>query len=71
MAEEEDSSQEKTEEPTQKKLEKAQEDGQVPRSKELNTLLVLIAGSAGLLFFGPLFYESGITLFQALSLIHI
>lgn len=62
---EEDSSQEKTEEPTQKKLEKAQEEGQVPRSKELNTLLVLIAGSAGLLIFGPLFYQSGISIFQA------
>ena len=62
---EEDSSQEKTEEPTQKKLEKAQEEGQVPRSKELNTLLVLIAGSAGLLFFGSQFYELGIDVFQA------
>ncbi len=61
---EEDSSQEKTEEPTQKKLEKAKEDGQVPRSKELNTLLVLIAGSAGMLIFGGLFYELGITTFQ-------
>ncbi len=61
---EEDSSQEKTEEPTQKKLEKAREEGQVPRSKELNTLLVLIAGSAGMLIFGGLFYEAGINLFQ-------
>jgi flagellar biosynthetic protein FlhB len=64
MAEQEDSSQEKTEEPTQKKLDKAKEEGQVPRSKELNTLLVLIAGSAGMLIFGSLFYELGITLFQ-------
>lgn len=64
MAEENDSSQEKTEEPTQKKLDKAKEEGQVPRSKELNTLLVLIAGSAGMLIFGGLFYELGITVFQ-------
>ena len=61
---EEDSSQEKTEEPTQKKLDKAKEDGQVPRSKELNTLLVLVAGSAGMLVFGDLFYQSGINIFQ-------
>lgn len=62
---EDDSSQEKTEEPTQKKLDKAQEEGQVPRSKELNTLLVLIAGAGSLLIFGPMFYEAGIGLFQA------
>jgi len=65
MADEEESSQEKTEEPTQKKLEKAAEDGQVPRSTELNTLFVLIAGAGGLLIFGPMFYETGIDVFQA------
>ena len=65
MAEEEDSSQEKTEEPTQKKLEKAAEDGQVPRSTELNTLFVLVAGAGGLLIFGPMFYEAGINVFHA------
>lgn len=49
---EQDSSQEKTEEPTQKKLDKAREDGQVPRSKELTTSAVMLLGSAGLIFFG-------------------
>ncbi len=49
---EDDSSQEKTEEPTPKKLEKAREDGQVPRSKELTTTAVMLAGSFGLLIFG-------------------
>ncbi len=47
-----DSSQEKTEEPTPKKLDKAREDGQVPRSKELTTTAVLLAGCFGLLIFG-------------------
>ncbi|MBV1877492.1 MAG: flagellar biosynthesis protein FlhB [Pseudomonadales bacterium] len=61
---EEDSSQEKTEEPTAKKLEKARDDGQVARSKELNTLLVLVFGSFGLLFFGASFYQGGVDLFQ-------
>lgn len=64
MAEESDSSQEKTEEPTQKKRDKAKEEGQVPRSKELNTLLVLIAGAASLFVFAPLFYKLGVTTFQ-------
>lgn len=49
---EEDSSQEKTEEPTARRLEKAREEGQVPRSKDLNTTLVLLAGALGLLAFG-------------------
>ena len=49
---EEDSGQEKTEEPTSRRLEKAREEGQVPRSKELNTTLVLLAGALGLLAFG-------------------
>ena len=49
-----DSSQEKTEEATPKKLDKAREEGQVPRSKELTTTAVLLAGTLGLVFFGSL-----------------
>jgi flagellar biosynthetic protein FlhB len=49
---ENDQSQEKTEEATPKKLEKAKEDGQTPRSKELTTTAVLLAGSLSLLWFG-------------------
>ncbi|MEX2367535.1 MAG: flagellar biosynthesis protein FlhB [Pseudohongiellaceae bacterium] len=50
---EEDSSQEKTEEPTAKKKEKAAEEGNVARSKELNTSAILVSAAAGLLIFGP------------------
>jgi len=53
MAEENDNSQEKTEEPTPRRLEKAREDGQTARSKELATMAVLLAGAGGLLVFGP------------------
>ncbi len=49
---ENDQAQEKTEEPTPRKLEKAREDGQVPRSKELTTTAVLLASSIGFLWFG-------------------
>ena len=49
---EEDSSQEKTEEATPRRQEKAREDGQVPRSKELTTTAVLLAGALGLWAFG-------------------
>jgi flagellar biosynthetic protein FlhB len=48
----EDSSQEKTEQPTAKKLEKSREDGQVPRSKELSMAIMMVFGSAFLLMTG-------------------
>ncbi|MFK7864425.1 MAG: flagellar biosynthesis protein FlhB [Pseudohongiellaceae bacterium] len=53
MAEGNDSSAEKSEEPTQKRLDKAREDGETVRSKELNTTAILLAGASGLLLFGP------------------
>ncbi|UTA49499.1 flagellar biosynthesis protein FlhB [Simiduia sp. 21SJ11W-1] len=52
MAEENDSSQEKTEEATPRKLEKAREDGQVARSKELTTTILLITGTLALMASG-------------------
>lgn len=52
MAEDNDSSQEKTEEATPRRLEKAREEGQVPRSKELNTAAILLMGTACLMIFG-------------------
>lgn len=50
---EEDTSQEKTEEPTPRKLEKAREEGNVARSRELNTSAVLIVAAICLIVFGP------------------
>lgn len=49
---EEDTGQEKTEQATPRRLERAREEGQVPRSRELNTAAILLAGSASLLIFG-------------------
>ncbi|MBB2495911.1 flagellar biosynthesis protein FlhB [Aquipseudomonas ullengensis] len=51
MAESE-SGADKSEEPTSKRLEEARKKGQVARSRELNTLAVMLAGSGGLLFYG-------------------
>jgi flagellar biosynthesis protein FlhB len=51
MAEEE-TGQERTEEATPRRLERAREEGQVARSRELNTAAILMAGSAGLLYAG-------------------
>lgn len=54
MAEGQDSSQEKTEEPTPRKLQKAREDGQVARSKELATTVLLVTAAMALILFGPM-----------------
>lgn len=51
---ENDSSQEKTEEPTQKKLDKAREDGQVARSKELQSAALVFGGGLIILMGGSL-----------------
>ncbi len=48
----EDSGQEKTEEPTAKRLTDAREKGDVPRSRELVTMAVLLSAAAGALIFG-------------------
>ncbi len=61
---ENDSSQEKTEEPTAKRLDKAREEGQVPRSKELTTTAVLLAGTFGLLLFGKNIGEDILSIMQ-------
>ncbi|MCP4429469.1 MAG: flagellar biosynthesis protein FlhB [Gammaproteobacteria bacterium] len=52
MAEEGDNGQEKTEQPTAKKLADAKKKGQVPRSKELNSMTTMVFGAMGLLFMG-------------------
>lgn len=49
----EDSGQERTEEPTGKKIEESRKKGQVARSKELGTTFVLIFSSIALLMYGP------------------
>jgi flagellar biosynthesis protein FlhB len=57
MAEENDSSQEKTEEATPRKLDKAREEGQVARSRELTTTILLLAGTLALLASGEFLGE--------------
>lgn len=52
MAEDSDSSADKSQEPTPRRIEKAREEGDIVRSRELNTMAILIAGSAALWIFG-------------------
>ena len=49
---ENDNDQERTERPTAKRLEKAREEGHVPRSAELSAAAVLLVAGAGLRFLG-------------------
>jgi flagellar biosynthetic protein FlhB len=53
----ENTSQNKTEQPTEQRLRKSREEGQVARSKELNTALLLLLGSAALLWFADMFMQ--------------
>ncbi|MEA5444270.1 flagellar biosynthesis protein FlhB [Gammaproteobacteria bacterium AB-CW1] len=52
MADQGESSQEKTEQPTPKRLQDAKKKGQVPRSRELSAMLVMITGAVFLLAYG-------------------
>lgn len=52
-----DSDQEKTEEATPRRKEKAREEGQVARSRELNTFLLLLGGVIGLYSMGNMLYD--------------
>ncbi len=49
---EEDSGQEKTEDPTPKRLREAREKGDIPRSRELITMAILLAAVASAMLFG-------------------
>ncbi len=52
MSEHDDKSQERTEQPTPKRLQDARKKGQAARSRELNTTAVLLSGGAALVVFG-------------------
>ena len=49
----EDNSQEKTEQPTPKRLKEARDKGQIARSRELNTMAMMLVSAGALLLLGP------------------
>ena len=61
---ESDSGQERTEDPTGRRLEQAREKGQVARSKELGTAAVLLAASIGFSMTGPAITNSLYTIMK-------
>lgn len=60
----EESSGERSEEPTGRRLEQAREKGQVARSKELGTATVLLSAAIGLFMFGPGIATALVTVFE-------
>ena len=58
MAEDPEGGGEKTEDPTSRKLEKAREEGQVPKSMEVPSVFVLLSCAIALYFFGFYSYKS-------------
>ena len=60
----EDSDLEKTEQPSQRKLDQAREKGQVARSRELSTFTILIAGGGTLWFMGASLTEHMVKLLR-------
>lgn len=53
MAENEDSAQERTQEPTERRLEKAREEGQFPQSRDLTTLVLISSFALVIMMTGP------------------
>ncbi|SDK07131.1 flagellar biosynthetic protein FlhB [Ferrimonas sediminum] len=60
------SDQEKTEDPTPKRLQQAREKGQVPRSKEMGTAFVLMGAAIAMMIFGQAIAQSMISLATSL-----
>ena len=60
----EDSGQERTEDATPRRKQQAREKGQVARSRELNTMLMMLVSGAALMVIGPTLISSLMTLFR-------
>ncbi|OPX56800.1 flagellar biosynthetic protein FlhB [Oceanospirillum multiglobuliferum] len=64
MAKENEDGQEKTEEPTGKRLQEARDKGDIPRSKDLNTMLLTLVSAVSLLILGPFVAEAMLAVFK-------
>jgi flagellar biosynthetic protein FlhB len=65
VAEHQETGQERTEQPTEKRKKDSREKGQVPRSKELNTMLSLLFGAFGLVIIGGHMSAEFVSLFKS------
>lgn len=60
----EDTGQERTEQPTPRRIQQAREKGQVPTSRELNTMLMMIIAGSSIMFIGPGIVEDFLQMFK-------
>jgi len=61
----EDTGQERTEQPTPRRIQQAREKGQIPTSRELNTMLMMLASGSAILFLGPGVVEDLLDMFRS------
>jgi flagellar biosynthetic protein FlhB len=62
LAEENDKQEERTLEPSERRLEKAREEGQLPQSRDLTTFVMIAVLPIAVLAFGPLFMDQTVSL---------
>lgn len=60
----EDTGQERTEQPTPRRIQQAREKGQTPTSRELNTMLMMLIAGASIMFVGPGIVEDFLDMFK-------
>lgn len=60
----EDTGQERTEQPTPRRIQQAREKGQVPTSRELNTMLMMLIAGTSIMFIGPGIVNSFLDMFR-------
>lgn len=60
----EDTGQERTEQPTPRRIQQAREKGQIPTSRELNTMLMMLIAGASIMFIGPGIVENFLQMFK-------
>ena len=60
----EDTGQERTEQPTPRKLQQAREKGQTPTSRELNTMLMMLVAGASVMIIGPGIVDDFLIMFK-------
>lgn len=60
----EDTGQERTEQPTPRRIQQAREKGQVPTSRELNTMLMMLMAGSSILIIGPGIVDKFLDMFR-------
>ena len=60
----EDTGQERTEQPTPRRIQQAREKGQVPTSRELNTMIMMLIAGTSVMFIGPGIVDDFLDMFR-------